>query len=601
MIHSKIGFQAKFQLKIFITFAILITVIIGALAVSVYKYVSDNMIREAESSMMQVGEKASQQIDSMLQTMDSVALQVVCNPSIQTIFENIAVSDTSSQNYFEQYPSQKNETCSMLFSINSPALLVKRISVFNMYGDFVNSGVLDEQAYSGSNFVHSEEAQALFDTFSQPLQFRRISTPHADHWNGKNTNALISIYRPVKSLKSHNIYAIVEVQQPYSLFADIFSSLSDMDAYVFTSEGECIYPADNTEAEMVSFFREETIGKAASFFQTENPITNESELVTCHQSTYSGWRVVLVQSRSTLISQIRFMGMMFVWFGVLLLGILFMVIMILSNHLTRPLVQLTKVVQETNLTHMDIPLDTQHSADEIAQLNTAFHEMMLRLKEAITCEVNAQVCALQAQMNPHFLYNTIAVISAAAQDINNQQIMDMCQILSEMIRYSSAFDNESVTLGNEVEYARLYMKLMKIRYEDCLSYDFNAIPEELTIETPKFILQPLLENCFQHGLSRVDPPWYVSVAVTVTEAEWYITVTDNGSGFQDGVISLITEKAEALYANLQNEFNKTHIGNLGLSSIYARLKTIYKDDLIFQLENTAPHGARVIIGGKNAC
>lgn len=599
---QKAKFKTRFQLKIFTYFSVLITLIIGILAVGLYKYMSEDMMKQAQKNMMQTAENTLQQIDSLLQTMDSVAIQTVCNSYIQNLFENISISDTSQNNYFELSSSisLKSETSSMLFSINSPLLLVNRISIFNAYGDYINSGILGEQASSGNNFVHSEQADVLLAFFEQPRQFRMISTPHPDYWNEKNKEQIVSIYRPIKASYSGKMCAVAEVQQPYSLFADVCSGLLNMDAYVFNNDRELIYPINYTEDQYaaLSFLEEETRGETTSFFEVMNPISNEPELIACHQSSYSDWQIVLVQSKNVILSNLYIMAAVFFLIVILLICILFIIVLLLSNHLAKPLLQLKEVIQTTNLTHMDIQLNTQSKDDEFNQLNTAFQDMLLRLKNAITDEINAQICALQSQMSPHFLYNTIAVISAAAQDTDNQLIVDMCQTLSDMLRYSSSFDKEQVTLRDEIEYSQAYMKLMKTRYEDCLHYDFQTAPECLSIETPKFILQPLLENCFQHGLSQVEFPWCIHVEISGSETEWYITVTDNGCGFQDDTITAITAKAESMYLNLQNELQKSHIGNLGLSSIYARLKTIYRDNLIFQLENTAPHGAKIRIGGR---
>lgn len=599
---KKAKFQTKFQLKIFTYFSVLITLIIGISAVSLYKYMSDDMMKQAQKNMMQTAENASQQIDSLLQTMDSVAIQTVCNSYIQSTFENLSSLDSSENNYFEQGSSQnlKSETCSMLFSINSPLLLVKRISIFNMHGDYVNSGILGEQLSSGNHFVHSEQADSLFSFFSQSRQFRMISTPHQDYWNEKNKDAIISIYRPIRESYSNKVCALAEVQQPYSLFTDVFSNLPNMNAYVFNNDRELIYPAYNTEdqEDTLRFLEEEILDKTTSFFEVMDPVSDEPELIACHQSSDFGWQIVLVQSKNVILSNLYIMATVFFLIAIVLIGILFIIVLLLSNHLAKPLLQLKEAIQTTNLTHMDVQLDTQSKDDEFNQLNTAFQEMLLRLKNAITGEINAQICALQSQMSPHFLYNTIAVISATAQENDNQLIVDMCQTLSDMLRYSSSFSKEQVTLRDEIEYSQSYMQLMKMRYEDCLYYDFRIAPDCLSIQTPKFILQPLLENCFQHGLTHVEFPWYVSVEINASETEWCITVSDNGSGFPDGMISAITEKAETMYLDLQNELPKSHIGHLGLSSIYVRLKAIYKDNLIFQLENKAPHGAQIRIGGK---
>ena len=590
--------KTKFQMKLFLCFAFLTTAIIGTFAIGLYKYLSDSIIDETQNSMVQLSEKTSEQIESTLRSMDSVATQVVCNPTIQTTFAGIAGAEHSDKNYFELSPTTKNEISDILLSINSPLLLVKRISIFNQYGDYINCGVLEDRSASGNAFASSDEVETLFSAFLQPLQFRLISIPHEDHWNARNQNPVVSIYRPVRLGLRREVYAIAEIQQPASLFSDTVSGLNNMDAYIFSSDGICIYAPAHVQDANVAQYEANTRTSTSSFMQMKNSETGTMELLACAKSSYTGWRVVLVQSKNVLMSRLRVMGSTLFLVGILLLCTIYIVIMLLSNHLTKPLLQLKDVLQSVNLTQMDMQLNVEDKDDEIAQVNTAFNEMLARLRTAVICENNAQFLALQAQMNPHFLYNTIAVISSAAQEANNQPIMDMCQILSSMLRYASSFDDSSVTLGNEIEYAQSYMKLMKIRYEDYLDYAFNIDPICLAFKTPKFLLQPLLENCFQHGLSCMEPPWQVCVTVSATQNGWSITVTDNGSGFTAGSIPAIIESAELLYLDLENNFNKTQIGSLGLRSVYARLRAVYQDRVTFTLSNASPHGAVITIGGE---
>ena len=206
--------KTKFQMKLFLCFAFLTTAIIGTFAIGLYKYLSDSIIDETQNSMVQLSEKTSEQIESTLRSMDSVAIQVVCNPTIQTTFAGIAGAEHSDKNYFELSPTTKNEISDILLSINSPLILVKRISIFNQYGDYISCGVLEDRSASGNAFASSDEVETLFSAFLQPLQFRLISIPHEDHWNARNQNPVVSIYRPVRLGLRREVYAIAEIQQP---------------------------------------------------------------------------------------------------------------------------------------------------------------------------------------------------------------------------------------------------------------------------------------------------------------------------------------------------------------------------------------------------
>ena len=129
-----------------------------------------------------------------------------------------------------------------------------------------------------------------------------ISTPHQDYWNEKNKDAIISIYRPIRESYSNKVCALAEVQQPYSLFTDVFSNLPNMNAYVFNNDRELIYPSYNTEdqEDTLRFLEEEILDKTTSFFEVMDPVSDEPELIACHQSSDFGWQIVLVQSKNVI-------------------------------------------------------------------------------------------------------------------------------------------------------------------------------------------------------------------------------------------------------------------------------------------------------------
>jgi sensor histidine kinase YesM len=314
----------------------------------------------------------------------------------------------------------------------------------------------------------------------------------------------------------------------------------------------------------------------------------------------------MVESEKNILSPIWTMGRIVLVIGFSFLILTLFIIFSITSRLTKPIKQLRKSINSVNLNNLALQIKHLESNNELILLNESFDAMFLRLKTSMdevvqlqAQELKAHMLALQSQMNPHFLYNTLSTISSAGQEAGSKQVMEMCHKLSNMLRYSTAYSERPVKLKNEVENAENYLKLMKDRYEDRFSYDIvisnNAILETIV---PKLILQPLVENCFEHGFPQVRPPWKLSVFIGRSLDCWYIEVTDNGAGFKDETLDTIKAKAEEFIRNPSSNITDLTIGGLGLVNTYIRLKIIYQSHTIFKIGNILPHGIKITIGGN---
>ena len=201
--------------------------------------------------------------------------------------------------------------------------------------------------------------------------------------------------------------------------------------------------------------------------------------------------------------------------------------------------------------------------------------------------------ALQAQMNPHFLYNTLTTISIKAENHGDMDIVDMCDNLSSMLRYIAKEGSASVTIAVELDYLEKYLRLMKNRYPAQFTVT-TEIPEELTrVQVPKLILQPIIENCFKYAFNK-RAPWLIEIKGQMHDGLWSISVTDNGVGFDQEVLAFLQENM----ASDTFHFASDNMEKTGLLNIYYRLKLRYGEDAIFQILNLDGEGSTVTIGGK---
>lgn len=204
--------------------------------------------------------------------------------------------------------------------------------------------------------------------------------------------------------------------------------------------------------------------------------------------------------------------------------------------------------------------------------------------------------ALQSQMNPHFLYNSLATVQSMAEENMNEEIIQMCQTISKILRYISSDKELLVPLKDEAYHTENYLKCMQMRYEDDIEYSIDIPKEMMSIRLPKLCLQPLAENSVKYLTSSVKAPWKIKIAGRVTTTYWEVSVSDNGLGFTEEVINSLEEQIKEI--DRTSLLPSLEINGMGLINIYIRFKLFYKGYHIFRVRNNIEGGATITLGGS---
>ncbi|OYP60243.1 hypothetical protein CG709_00220, partial [Lachnotalea glycerini] len=214
--------------------------------------------------------------------------------------------------------------------------------------------------------------------------------------------------------------------------------------------------------------------------------------------------------------------------------------------------------------------------------------------------LRAHYDAMEAQLNPHFLYNTLSVIGASALNTGNITVSKMCSELAKLLRYTISYSGKSVPLENEINNIQSYLFIMKTRHEDALECIWELDETINDIHVPKLILQPLVENCFQHGFQDIAPPWKIKIKSYQADGNWYVSVANNGSPFS-------IDKKEQLFQRFEqykNSFFEEYDSNqflekqgFGLENTVIRLHIFYSGNEYFQI-STQNQWTIITIGSK---
>ena len=245
-----------------------------------------------------------------------------------------------------------------------------------------------------------------------------------------------------------------------------------------------------------------------------------------------------------------------------------------SRAVSRPIRKLSDEMKTITLNEYSGTL-LESREDEIGILQDSFNHMIERNKELIAQQYqtkiekrNAQLRALQAQINPHFMYNTLQVIGGMALDKDAPEIYTITLALSDILRYSLNFSKEMIHLSEEIKYLQSYVMIQNERFGGKVHLVLDLAPETQQCLIPKLILQPLAENSFEHGLLNKDGDWVISVASEITESgDLQILVKDNGVGFEKDRLEEIQRKLHQDTAQVLK--SGSHIG---LANVHTRIK-----------------------------
>lgn len=245
--------------------------------------------------------------------------------------------------------------------------------------------------------------------------------------------------------------------------------------------------------------------------------------------------------------------------------------------------------------------------NEIMLLGQAFQKLLdeiqthiKRTEQAHQNEITANMTALQAQINPHFLYNTLSVISAQGLKRGNHDVVEMSTALSEMFRYVTKQDSKQTLISKEIKHIENYLLLMERRYEGFFKYEIQVDSKVGLVQVPKLVLQPFVENMFQHAFANRKPPWFIQVKATLSGQNWYIEFIDNGTGFTEQTIERFYERIEKFKTTGEVVNAVQESEGIGIVNAFARLYLMNPEGafISFQNREDAEGGAIIRIGGS---
>lgn len=597
----------KFTAKMIRYNLILFSSILLVALVAFYFWVMRDTQRRAVEDFETLTEKAASQFDNLIYNMDKTALQIAANPNVVDWFGRIPRE--AGENYFEANPLVESDVVQLLNSFNFKKDGNSRICLYNNFGDFVYSATVMTTVEGIKQFFTSGSFWEVVEHFSGNNVFSMFRKPGPDVLNTSNlpSSDYFSIIREIKDYYTgtrKNGY--VEIQQSVKRVDEIFEHLGESCyAAIYDQDGSIIYttPGLKTHEEMLLVIQ--------SILPEDYPIGASVD----KGIYYSHFQMEEAPLDVMFFKEVRTVNATlnnFMLFLVLLFVAVSLVAVVsermLITHLSMPLAELSRSVQNVNIDNLHLDLEDASDSDELQALNKVFNQVLHHLETAIsqkvlsqTNELKSHVFALQAQMNPHFIYNTLAIINMEAEIDGNENTVQICQALSKMLKYSTTRGNGMATLAEELDHAKNYLELMQRRYEESFEFHIDADASLGNVQVSRLLIQPICENCFKHAFGNIEDVRRILVRSYRQGDRWLVRVEDNGCGFDPGFIEQFRKYKEKLsLETMEDRMDSLTLGGLCIENTCMRLYLLYGEDYVFELSNT-DDGAVVTLGGKLSC
>lgn len=260
-----------------------------------------------------------------------------------------------------------------------------------------------------------------------------------------------------------------------------------------------------------------------------------------------------------------------------------------------PISRLRRLMGEAEQGNLAVSFDTQRYSGEIRQLGSSFNSMIDKIRQLLDlvyreqqAKREAEIRTLQAQIKPHFLYNTLDTIRWMAEEHQAVEIVQLVSALTRLFRISLSRGREIISLADEIDHVRSYLYIQKVRYEEKLSYEIDVPEPLLSLQVNKLILQPLVENAIYHGIKQKRGKGFVRVSGQRQEDRLILTVEDNGAGMSP-------EKCSQLNAALSRPDAKAYGHGYGIFNVNDRIRLSYGSDYGLHYQINASGGITVTL------
>ena len=575
----------KFKSIQSVIFAVLSVLLLGAviiITVISLSYTRQSVFENSSLYTQTIIQQMNQNIDSYIDYMENTSYLVSSNEDVQKYL----FGDTADPEARDRILSQFETILDSRSDILNLGIIAENGRMLINNGQHLTNQDLD---------IHSQE------WYTNALKGREsvyLTSSHVQHIISGERPWVITLSRGIRNKEmgtGQEKEGVFFIDLNYSAISELCDqSMVGNQGYAFIvdADGNIVYHPQ--QQQLYNELQTENIDlvmNAGSDIVTWGDGINK-KMYSISRSEKTGWTVVDCVRVEELLRRSNEAQSIYVLVAMGLMAVALFFSRFVAKSITLPIQRLCdsmERVQEGDFSVSDIVVDSEN---EIGSLTKSFNVMTQRIHELMAQNIREQEAkrkselkALQSQINPHFLYNTLDSIIWMAEGKKNEEVVLMTASLARLLRQSISNEDELVSIGQEIEYARGYLTIQKMRYKDKLEFRIEVEPSILNIRLIKLVLQPVIENAIYHGLKYKESRGLLLVKGFMKNGNAVLQVIDDGVGMDQETLDHIYERHKVDY----------HSNGVGIYNVQKRLQLYYGNEYGIVYESKPGEGTTATI------
>jgi two-component system, sensor histidine kinase YesM len=608
--HRRVPRYRTVRGSIFLWVSSLLVCVLLAFSLVVYDYASTVARERFSEALISLSKSVMANLDSQVAEMNRLSLTLIYSQVFRSLYSRHLALPRSPGTVRERIAKLENTEALIEIgdTILGPNQSAPQVNLFDLRGEMIGAGYYSRliERDARSEPWYAEVMRRNGDRVVLPPQVDPLLEETSVVVKGKFYMSLLRSFQdPLLSTQG-----IIEVKQYCdALFAELDSlSGSSASIFVLDGEGRLLYPYDGgrpaaSEITLLAAAARKGVGAVATGFL---PGKLEQQVYATALSSDTGWTLVFGEPAAGLSSNILQYAARIAALTLMAIFCSLAASYFIARRVTVPIKALHTEIESLELHNLDEVAEGRPSTDlsEIDSLRLAFRDMRLKLNESVleavslrAHEKEAQLVALQSQLNPHFLHNMLQTIAIMAEEGSTVPMQGLIINLSKVLRYVSSSESTTTTLGTEIEYAESYLAAMRARFGASLEYLVDLPSEMADIVVPRLILQPFIENCFKYATAG-RPPWRIELRGSLSAEGWRVEILDSGPGFAEEPLERIRERLAARRRTADG-LAPMSISGMGILNSRERLRLALGEASFMEIGNRPEGGTRVAMGVRN--
>lgn len=582
LITRMFGKFKSIQSTMLVSFSALMVLAMLVFMVIAMRYTSGTIYENSINYMSQIIQQVNYDIDTYIEYMENISSVIAKSSDVpRYLFD---------QNQTEAEREAEKERILTQFQ----TIMESRDDIYNVAAVAKNGRYIINQGDDELTGYVDIESLDWYQAAMESKSGIAVSSSHVQNAIQSSYKWVITLSRALVNNQTGEREGLFFVDLNYSAISDLCNNNSiEEKGYIFVldAEGNIVYHPK--QQLMYGGLKTENID-AIMECREDSLIIDEggdSKLYTMSKSKRTGWTVVGAVYTSELLKNNEQAQMWYLLVASILLLAVIGISGIISREITKPIRSLRDSMRKVQNGQFDTHVEVI-TENEIGSLGRSFNLMTSEIRALMEQNVyeqkqkrKSELKALQAQINPHFLYNTLDSIIWMSEAGENDEVVEMTSALARLLRQSISNDQEEVELEKEIEYVKNYLTIQKMRYKDKLEFFIYVDPRVAHVPVIKLVLQPLVENAIYHGIKYKETKGNLKIYAKPVDGRVEIVVADDGIGMDEDVM-------EHIFDEHRKEQKRNGVG---VPNVQKRLQLQYGSEYGIRYESVKGAGTKVVI------